>query len=281
MTVAVRRNIHGQIDMEARSVLHNRLRIFRHLLVEQISGIPLLILNSGETAGPNAAAAALAFFRVDIGFARVKADGIRATFLGAFMAVAAKFLIDHALAGRMLFHLPGATAAAHAQILDGTAKARHFMTLEVRERNHDIGIHDRPPNLGRFNIFTIFHGNFHIIGSFQSIANDNLTARRHGIKAVHIGNIHMFQSVFAAAGIKRIAIRQERQTALLLDQIRYHLGILRPQKSQIPHLAKMHLDGHKLAFHIDILDACGNAQTAQFFQPAGSHLRAEAGKINL
>ena len=54
-----------------------------------------------------------------------------------------------------------------------------------------------------------------------------------------------------------------------------------PQKSQIAHLAKMHLDSHEFAFHINVLNASSYAQAAQFFQPAGSHLRTEAGKINL
>ena len=98
---------------------------------------------------------------------------------------------------------------------------------------------------------------------------------------MHIGNIHMFQRVFAAAGIKRVAVRQKRQTALFLDQISNNLSILRTQKSQIAHLAKMHLDSHEFAFHINVLNASSYAQAAQFFQPAGSHLRTEAGKINL
>jgi hypothetical protein len=48
---------------------------------------------------------------------------------------------------------------------------------------------------------------------------------------MQIGNIHMLQSMLAAARIERIAVRQEGNTALLLDQIRHHFGILRTQES--------------------------------------------------
>ena len=281
MTVTVRRNIHRQIDMETRSVLHNSLRILCHFFVQQVPGIPLLITDSRKTTRTDTTAAALALFRIDISLARVKADSVGAAFLGTFMTVAAKFLIHHALAGRMLLHLAGPAAAAHTQVFNRTAKACHFMPLEMCQTDDNISVHNGPANFSLLHILAIFHRHFHIVSPLETVTDDNLTARGQRIKAVHIGNIHVFQRMFAAAGIQGVAVRQKRQAALLFNQIGYDLGILGTQKCQISHFPKMHFYGHEFAFHVNIFYAGSDTESSEFFQPAGTNLRAKTCEIDL
>ena len=57
------------------------------------------------------------------------------------------------------------------------------------------------------------------------------------------------------------------------------LGVVRAQEGQVAQLTKVHLDGHKLAVHINALDARRNAQAAQFFGQTGAHRTPEVGVI--
>ena len=59
MTVAVRRNVHDHIDMEARTILTDSLSIFSHFAVEFFIGVPFDGLDGVKGAGTDAAAAAL------------------------------------------------------------------------------------------------------------------------------------------------------------------------------------------------------------------------------
>ena len=62
----------------------------------------------------------------------------------------------------------------------------------------------------------------------------------------------MLNGVLAAAGIHRVAVRQERLAAQLLDHIHHRAGVVRAQKADVALLAKMHLDGNKLAVHVNL-----------------------------
>ncbi len=74
------------------------------------------------------------------------------------------------------------------------------------------------PIFRRFAEFAVENRNFHIVCAAQTIADDNLATRGHGPEAVKVGAVHMLQRVLAAAGIERVAIRQEGQAALLLQR---------------------------------------------------------------
>ncbi len=281
MAIAVWRNIHHQVNMEARPVLHHSLGVLCHFLVQKIPCIPLLVADSIKAAGTNTAAAALADILVNNSLVVHIGDGIRATLLGTTAATPTLFLIYHILAGGMLLHLAGTTAAAHANILDSSAKASALMALEVSQADEHICIHNGTANLCRLADFTILYRHLHIVGSLQSIANNDLTAGGNTVKAVDIGTFNMLQGVLAAAWIKGVAVCQKRQSPLLFYQIRNSLGIVWPQEGKIPQLPKMHFDGHKLLVKINILDTCCDAQTLHLDGPAGANLGTKICKINL
>lgn len=60
MAVAIRRNVHDQIDVEARAILADSLGVFGHLAVQFFIGIPFDGFNGVEGTGADAAAAAFA-----------------------------------------------------------------------------------------------------------------------------------------------------------------------------------------------------------------------------
>ena len=61
--------------------------------------------------------------------------------------------------------------------------------------------------------------------------------------------------MLAVARIERFAVRQERHTALLLDEVCDDLRVLRAQIGHVAELTEVHLDGDELAVHVDLLDA--------------------------
>ena len=164
----------------------------------------------------------------------------------------------------MLFHLAGAAAAAHADILDGTAEARHFMAFEVSQADENIGVHDGPADFRFFDVFAVLDRHFDFIGSSQAVADDDLTARRDRIIAVEVGTVQVFQGMLTAARIERIAVRQERAAAQFLDQIGNGLDILRAQRSQTAQFTEMHLDGNEFPFKINLFNASFLAKLLQF-----------------
>ena len=181
----------------------------------------------------------------------------------------------------MLLHLARTGTAAHADVLDGPAEAGRFVALEVGQADEHIRVHDGTADLGGLAVFAARHRHLHLIGAAQAVGDEHLTAGSHGPEAVELGTGQVLQRVLAAARVQGVAVGQKGQTTLLLAQVCHYLGVVRAQESQVAQLTKVHLDGHELAVHVDVLDAGGNAHPAQLFQQAGAHRTAEIGIINV
>ncbi len=255
--------------------------ILRHLAVQQLVGAVVGRIDGVKAARTDAAAAALALVVVDDRLVfGIVSNGVRAALLGAAVAAAAQPLLHGGLAGSVLLHLARAGAAAHADILERTAKAGGLVALEVGQADEHIRIHDGAADLGGLAVFAVGHRHFHLIRAAQTVTNDHLTAGGHGPEAVQLGAAQVLQRILAAARVQGVAVGQEGHTALLLAQVCHHLGVVGTQKSQIAQLAEVHLDGHEPAVHVDILNAGGNAHPAQLFQQAGAHRTAEIRIVN-
>src|SRR5699024_4562913 len=122
-------------------------------------------------AHADAPAAADALTIVDGALAVFDLGAVVGADLLARAAADALLLIHNGLAGGVHFHLAGARAAAHAQVLEGTAEARHLMPLEVVEGDDDVGIHDGAADLGGFTEGTAHHRHLHIVGALQAVGN--------------------------------------------------------------------------------------------------------------
>ena len=76
----------------------------------------------------------------------------------------------------------------------------------------------------------------------------------------------MFQRMFTASGIERVAVGKERQSAILFDDISNSLGIVRSEVCKVSEFSEMHLNGNELALKIyradpgepdELLKLCG------------------------
>ena len=230
MAITVGADVLHQTDVEAGTALTNRLCVFRHLAVQHLVGRIIRTGNRVKRASANATATALALIVIDHGLAIHIRNRVAAAFLGTAAASAAQIMVDLRLAVRVLSHLAGAASAAHADVLDCTAETRRLMALKVSQADEHIRIHNGAADFCRFAEFAVENGNFHIVCAAQTIADDNLATRGHGPEAVKVGAVHMLQRVLAAAGIERVAIRQEGQAALLATEIRNHLCVIGAQE---------------------------------------------------
>ena len=68
-------------------------------------------------------------------------------------AAAALIWIHLRLGAAVHFHLAGAGAAAHPDILQRTAEPRRLMPFKMGHRNEDIGVHDSTANFSFLNMF--------------------------------------------------------------------------------------------------------------------------------
>ena len=267
--------------MEGRAVIADCGGVFGHLAVQHLVGAVALGIDGVEVAGTDAAAAALALVLVDDSLVLlVVCNGVGAALLGAAVAAAAQALLHGRVAGSVLLHLARAGAAAHADVLDGTAEAGGLVALEVGQADEDVRIHDGAADLSRLAVFAVGHRHLDFIGAAQAVADEDLTAGGHGPEAVLLRTGQMLQRILAAARIQRVAVGQEGQTALLPAQVCHHLGVVGAEERQVAQLAKVHLDGHEPAVHINGFDARREAQAAQLIRQAGAHRTAEIRKVN-
>ena len=281
MAVAVGADVLHQRNVEAGTVVADCGGVLGHFAVQQLVGTVVGRIDGVKAARADAAAAALALVVVDDSFVfGIISNGVRAALLGAAVAAAAQPLLHGRLAGSVLLHLARAGAAAHADVLERTAETGGLVALEVGQADEHVRIHDGAANFCGLAVFAVGHRHFHLIRAAQPVTDDHLTAGGHGPEAVQLGAGEVLQCVLAAARIQGVAVGQEGHTALLLAQVGDYLSIVGAQIGQIAQLAEMHLDGDELALHVDVLDACRDAQAAQLIGEAGTHGTAEIGIVD-
>ena len=133
MAVAERRDVHDDADMEMRAAFQHGPGVFRHLLVQRTGHGVVACADGVLRADGDALAAADAFVMIDDGLAGAEIlCAMRADFR-AKTAADALLGVYERLAVAMLFHFTRSGAAAHADVLDGAAEARHFMAFEMRQ----------------------------------------------------------------------------------------------------------------------------------------------------
>jgi len=281
--------------MEARTVLHNGLRILGNLAVEHIGGRTAIGTNRILIAYADAAAAAHAAIMVDgchVNLAGLSAcRGMFAHFVetkGAVradlftrMAADAALHIDARLAGSVLLHLARAGASSHADVLHGTTEASLLMALKMRKADHDIGIHERMADLGLFYVFTVLDRHKRLVSTFDTICNDHLAAGCIRREAVLICGVDMLKGVFATAHVQRIAVGEEGLATQLLDDVGNGARVVGTQEAEVSQLAKVNLDGNKLVLKINLVDSRAIHEALEFIELAFTAIGAQVGEIDL
>ena len=281
VAVAVGRDLVDDAHMEVRAALDDGLGVFGHALVEDDALGVEGIADGVEVAHADAAAAAGAQVMVDAGLVVVAdADGRLGAIVRTGLAATAFFGVDAGLADAVHGHLARTAAAAHADVLDGTAEAGQLVPLEVGQADEDVGIHDGAADEGALEVVAAFQGHFHLVGALEAVGDDHLAAGAQGREAVLLGGGQMFQGVLAAAHIQGVAVGQEGAPAQGGHFVGHHLGEVGTQEGQVARLTEMDLDGHELVVHVDAVDAGLFDQFFQLVQQAGAHGAAHVGEID-
>ena len=280
MAVAVRRDVHCHIYVERRTVLADCLCVLRHLAVQKVTCIPLFIADCVKGTGPYAASAAFADVLVNERLVILVRYSVRAALLGTAAAAAAELFIDLTFTGGMLLHLTGAASATHTEILDASAKARHFMSFEMCKAYDNIRVHYCTSDFCGLAVLGILHRNLDLVGAAETVGNYNLTACSCRIESVVVRTVKVLQRMLSAPRIKSIAVCEERYSSLLLYKVSNRLGILRTKIREVAKLTEMHLDSNKFSFHVDVLDARGNTKPFKLFCLGSSYLDTKIRKIH-
>ena len=295
MAIAVGADIHGKRDMEARTAVDNGLGVLGDLAVEHVGRGVIAGLDAVLVACRNAAAAAHAAIVVDSGDVNragvavgklalagvVERDSVVRADLFAGTAANAVLGRDVRLAGGVLLHLAGAAAAAHAQVLHGAAKAGLLMTLKVGEADHNVGIHECLADLGLVHVLAALDRNKRLVGTLETVGDDDLATRGIRGKAVLVGGVDVLERVFAATDIERVAVGEEGLAAQLLDDIRDGAGVVGAQKAQVAQLAKVNLDGDELVLKVDLLNTGVTDEALELVELALASMRAQVGEVHL
>ena len=281
MAVAVGRNINDQRNVEARSAIHNGFRIFSHTAVQHFVGIIVFETNGIEIASAKTSAATNAFFSIDRHFSCFLIENKTAvcTLTQAEATSAAFCFFDKGFSAAVLLCLARSGAATHTDILDRATKTGHFVTLEVRQADEYIGVHNGSADLCFLNIFTADNGNFNIVRSLKSVSDDNGATDGKRSKTVFPSALKMFERIFSASGIHGVAVRKERLTTKLFDYVYNSTRIVGAQITDIAKLTEMKLDRNKFAVEIKIRNSCRFDQSFQFCGQSLTKLRTKIRKI--
>ena len=196
------------------------------------------------------------------------------------MAAAALFGDNLGLAEAVHGHFTGAATAAHTDIFDGASEARHFMSLEVGQGNEDVGVHDGAADESALEFRAVFQRYFHVVGTLQTVADDDLAAGAQGGESVFIRGIEMLKSMLAAADVQGVAVGKEGASAEGLHPVDHGAGEVGAKEGEVPRFAEVHFDGHELVFEVDGFDAGGSHELVELVQQTGADLAAHVGKID-
>ena len=155
------------------------------------------------------------------------------------------------------------------------------MAFEMGQRDENVGVHDGASDLGLLDIFSVRNRNGNIIGSFQPVANDHMTAGRVRCESISIGGFNVFQRIFPCSDIQRVAVGQKRLPAKFPDLLHHNPRKVRTKIGQIPALPEMNFNRGKPVLKINRPDSRLRDQLRQFAeQILPERLDAHVRKIN-
>ena len=155
------------------------------------------------------------------------------------------------------------------------------MALKVGEADHDVGVHECLADLGLVHVLTALDRNECLIGAFEAVGDDNLTARGIRGEAVLVGGVDVLERVFAATDVERVAVGEEGLAAQLFYDVRDGAGVVGAQKAQVAQLAKVNLDSNELVLKVDLLNTGAANEALELVELALASMRAQVRKVHL
>ena len=281
--------------MEAGPAVHHGLGVLGDLVVEHLGGLVIVGRDGVLVAHGDAAAAAHAAVAVDVrhvNLARlavgararadlVEAEGVVRADLGALAAADALLDVDAGFSRGVLLHLARTATAAHAQVLHAATESSLLVTLEVREADHDVGVHEGAADLGVLDVLASHHGHLHLVEALEAVGDDGVAAGLERVEAIGVRAVQVVERVLAAAHVERVAVGDEGFAAQLAHDVDDDAGVVGAQVGQVARLAEVHLDGDELVLHVNLLDARLAHEVVELLGQVGLAVRAHVGEVDL
>ena len=230
--------------------------IFRHALVEQFVGGKIGKFDGVEITGAQTSSAAHAVFSVYphlTGFS-VKGEAFIGAFLEACHTAPAFFLVVSGLPLLCCSVFPAREPQPMPIFLIAPPNPVISWPLKwVRLMNTSASRMARPI-LAACTYSAADHRHLDVIGTFQSVTNQDRTTYSQRGEPVFPGALQMFQGVFAAARIHGVAVGEKRLATEFLDQVDNRTGIIGAEIADIDQFSEMEFDGDELAFHVQLID---------------------------
>lgn len=107
---------------------------------------------------------------------------------------------------------------------------------------------------------------WHHVSSQSAVSDDwsvlncslyrNLATGSDGIKTVDFRTGQVLHRIASAAGVKGVAVRQERHSTQLADDISHGMHIIGAQICAVSQFTEMHLNRGKFSLKINVFDTC-------------------------
>ena len=295
VAVAVGAHIDGQADVERRTPVDDGLGVLGDLVVEDLGrrvvvGVDGVLIAHGDAAAAAHAAVVVDARHVDLALLSageldladlVEAEGAVRADLRALAAADALGGLHVGLARRVLVHLSGAGAAAHADVLHGAAEARALVALEVREADHDVGVHEGAADLCRLDVLAALDGNLDLVEALDTVGDDGVAAGLERVEAVGVGAVQVVEAVLAPADVERVAVGDEGLAAELANDVDDGARVVGAQVAEVARLAEVHLYGDELVGKVDLLDARGADQALELVGQTVTQVGVQVAEIYL
>ena len=168
--------------------------------------------------------------------------------------------------------LPALGLCADAQVLQSAANDAHPVTLEVGQRDENVGSRYRLGDVRLLEEVALRDVDPEVGGAEPAVRADERAAQCARVKAVALSSRQYVQlaragAVWRVRGRRRVA--HERAPSQLLDPVGQRPGVHRPEVRRVVPLAAVYLDGHHVV-RLDHVSEIGGVEYSQ-------HLRDKAG----
>lgn len=211
----------------------------------------------------------------------VEAEALVRAHLRALAAADALIGVDARLAGGVLVHLARARAAAHAEVLHGAAEARALVPLEVREADHDVGVHEGAADLRVLDVLAAHDRHLDLVEALEPVGDDGVAPGLERVEPVGVGGVQVVERVLAPAHIERVAVGDKRLSAQLTHHVDDGARVVRAQEAKVSRLAEVHFYGDVLVLEVDLVDARAADQALELVGKPVAHVRVQVAEINL
>ena len=177
----------------------------------------------------------------------------------------------------MHLHLAAPRATAHAEVLERAAEARLLVSLEVRQRDDDVGVGDGRADLGSLAVLEM-DGDLAVVRALEAVGDDDVGPDGDTVEAVLLGRLQVIDRVGAASRVQRIAVGQEWLAPEFADQLHDPRDVVGPDVGEIAGLSQVQLERNELVLEVDVCDPGGTHDRLGLVQQVVPGTRAQVGE---